>query len=704
MLVNSLFKIIILNGIKRNLIILIIPLLLLILNLLFVRDLGYQYISCFDPSYNYLLNGLTLASGKMDIGIVEHPGIPLQMLCGLIIRIVFFFSKDKNLMESVLSSSETYLSTITYVIICINITIVYLLGKAIYKHSGSVYTAVLFQLTTLVSLVSVYSMRVIACESMLLILSIMLVLLAFKQTYSPNKLKQGSLVFWFAIIAALLVTVKTSAATMLLLPVLILQGYGNKLKYIGLTSVFIAIILIPIYSKLWYYWSFIAGIFTHSGKYGQGQESILIVHDYFLSLFKIFTSEIPFTFFYLIILIAFLLCAFKYKWFANVNPNQKRLLIAIFIVMTLQIAVVSRHFSFHYLLPVYSLAILGVYSVYQIIKPNFKILGETMKSQVAWCLCILIVLLFFRAIYHYHFFPGFKNPAYKTVEFLEKNSDKASVILAERYKESAFPEQAFYFSTAYCGQLKNQYRNFLKQKYIKTYFYDMDEAIYNWDKHFMKEELMMKYPKLMLYVKYNSIAQRDLFISQFLKLKIPDGLYKCNRVFNSPESHETIYLLESDTFKIKKLIIPYLTIRCDMENCSNDSAKFSDLSRYYQFDKAFLRTNEKFHNGKNSIKLSYGSPYGCDIQIPVDSGNFIRIRVWRYPQGKKAVIAASSNLGQAFYSIGESIVQKAQNGWELIELAFYLPLNYSNNNVNIFLWNIETNDVYFDDLSIEVYK
>jgi hypothetical protein len=681
----------------------VIPFSLLILNLLFVKDIGDTYLSCFDPAYNYLLNGLNLALGKIEIGDPYHPGTPVQLLSALIIRIVHFFYNDLPLMESVLSNPEIYLLSMVYTLIAINIYAFFLLGKSVYNQTGSLNKAIFLQLTPLVSLVSVLNIRNVGCESPLLVLSVFLVLLSFKYTFSQNEQKQGRYIIFYSILASVIVTIKVSAFPLLILPVILLNGKINKFKYIGLTAILVSIILIPIYNKLSVFAGFILDIFTHLGSYGQGKESFFDFTEYFGNMHKMFSSESPFTIFYFIIFISSILCAFKHKWFVNAIYAQKKLLWAISFVLTLQILIVARQFSFHYMLPAYSLEILGVYQVLQIISPNIKFAEKIKKKHLTISLFVVVILLIIRIVIYYNFFPGLINPEYRTVEFIKTHNNMARVILAERYKETAFPEQAFYFGTSYSGEMKNQYRRFLEKKYPKTWFYDKNEALYNWDSHFMKEDLMMKYPEILLYIKYVSDNQRDAFISQYLKLKVPDSMYICSPIFTNKTSHEIIYLLKCDTNIIRNAIKPGLSINCNLDSISIDTTKFSDASGSYNFDKAYLRTNKKYRSEPYSLKLCPESPYGADIQLKALPGNFFRIRVWRCPQGNGGIIVASSKNPDEFFIAGESLIQKGQYGWELVELAFYIPQYYPNENINLYLWNNSKNDIYFDDLNVKVY-
>jgi len=690
------------NTIRTNSKFTLIPLLLLILNIFFIKDLGPVYLSCFDPAYNYLLNGLNLASGNLEIGHFDHPGTPVQLLSALIIRVIYAFNSDSSIVESVLSKPETYLSAITYILIFLNLTVLFWLGKTVYKITHSANQAIFLQLTPLVSLVSIFFMSTVGCESSLLLLTMLMVLYAFKLTYSQSEDKSSKILIPFSLVGAFLITVKISSAPVLLLPLFILSGKVNKLKYIGLTLSFSTIILIPIYDKLGYFFNFILGMFTHLGSYGQGQKGLIDFHQYFGNLLKALGTEFPFTISYFIILMASILTLSRHKWFKKVSPNQKRLLYAISLIMSLQLIVVSRQYSFHYLLPAYTLAILGLYAVYRILAPNIKFITKIKKKYWGFSLIFVVILLIIRQIVDFNFNPELQNPSLKTLGFIKNYTSTPRIIMAERHKESAFQEQAFLFGTSYSGNMKEKYHEYLSKAFPVSYFYSPDGETRSWNRNYMKEELMAQFPEILLYAKYNTIEQRDLFLSQFLDLRLNDRLYECKQIFKNPESHEIIYLLKSDTGAIKSLIKPKLSILCNMEDLSVDSSCFVDQTHQFEFEKAILRVSENHLSGNYSVKLSPEMPFGCDFKLKVKPGDFLRVKVWRFPVFEGSVIAASANAGQ-FYRADQAKIGKSPSGWEQIELAFYIPNNIDNQDIKIYLWNYGNQDAYFDDLSFELF-
>jgi hypothetical protein len=345
----------------------LLPLLVAILSLLFIKDLGPYFLHCFDPAYNYLLNGLNLALGEMEIGHTDHPGTPLQLISALVIRLTFIFMDDKHLMDSVLTYPETYLFNISLFLLILHVIALYILGLFVYKHSNSILVAVFLQLGLPVSLQAFFNVPRVQTESLLGVWCTLFIAVTFVQVFSRENSKQHLQILLFSILSAFLITTKVSAAGLLVLPLFILPGVLNKLKYITLTTVFTSLILIPVYSKLGHFADFISRMFTHLGSYGQGSEGLLDIKEYLGNIWEILSAEIPFTLAYVAVLATCIILVFTKVKVPGRDRKPEKLVIAVFLVMSLQILVVARQYSFHYMLPAYSLAFLGFFAVYKVV-------------------------------------------------------------------------------------------------------------------------------------------------------------------------------------------------------------------------------------------------------------------------------------------------------------------------------------------------
>jgi hypothetical protein len=106
-------------------------------------DYGY------DPAYAYLFNGMGLMRGFTPEH-VDHPGTPLQMLTGIVSFLDWsvrwlFGATALNFEVAVLNDSESYLLTISVVLLILNVVAVFYLGLKIARSSGSLAVAMLTQ-------------------------------------------------------------------------------------------------------------------------------------------------------------------------------------------------------------------------------------------------------------------------------------------------------------------------------------------------------------------------------------------------------------------------------------------------------------------------------------------------------------------------------------------------------------------------------
>ena len=93
-----------------------IPFLVFLLLIIALRDITRFYYGWFDPGYAYLMNGLTFATGSLDIGHTDHPGTSLQLICALIIKITGFIRGADDLPTDVITNAELYLHVISLTI------------------------------------------------------------------------------------------------------------------------------------------------------------------------------------------------------------------------------------------------------------------------------------------------------------------------------------------------------------------------------------------------------------------------------------------------------------------------------------------------------------------------------------------------------------------------------------------------------------
>ncbi|RLD65790.1 MAG: hypothetical protein DRI95_07935 [Bacteroidetes bacterium] len=691
------------QRIKSQLILSIIPFIVILGSYLILKDLSAFYLSWFDPAYVYLFNGLNLAQGSLEIGHIDHPGTPLQIYCAIVIKIVSLFKNDVNIVESVLSEPEFYLYAISYSLILLNSIILFILGHVIFKLSNNLSTAVFLQLSPLVSLKLMLHLPVVASESVLFGTGIIMVLLIFSYTFYYNQNKSFKFILGFSIVTALSLAVKISSFPIIIIPLFILNNGKSRLQYLLLTGFFFILFILPIIDKIGHHYQFILNILTHTGIYGSGNAGFINLSAFSSNLVKIFTTEFPFSFSYLIILMVSVLMLFKVKTLEAVSTEKRRLIYSIFIATSLQILMVAKHYKFHYLIPVYSFSILGLYLVGTIYIPLIKRHYEKISNSkcLSVGLIVVVVTLTVRLYFAYNFYPNLNNPINTTLTLMEKYNKLPRVILTDGIRESAYTEPALNFGLAYSGKLKGDYAKYLKKIYPNSYFYSLKDGMFNWQNFFMNEEILGRYPKLLIYAR-----DRDtLRVASSLKtiLNNSNKYISLTKIFSNYKTYEHIYQLSCDTGSINQIIKPVKEIYCDMELVDKGKKSFVDKKGEYFFKGVHLQNKTHSVSGNNSVKLTKELSFGMETSILVKKGSFIKIFVWRYSITGQGVLVASSNDVAEFYKSSSVVIEKEDNGWELLELSFYVPKNLNGNQLNIYLWNNGNEDVFFDDLQIKEF-
>ncbi len=673
-----------------------------VLCFLFLKDIANFYMSWFDPVYAYLFNGTNLAQGIFDIGHIDHPGTPLQILCAIIIRITFFFQDNSSLVEDVLYNPEHYLQVISLILISLNVLAVFVLGFVILKRTNNIKTAFFLQFTPIISMVSMFFMPIIACESFLVFCGVYLVLITFLYTYTENTLKPRSYILWFSFISGLLLAIKISSFPLIIIPLFLLKGVKNKILYFFSTILLFFVFILPIIPQYANHFNFLNNILTHTGRYGAGAKGIIEYHLFISNILNILSEEFPFTITFFGLLITCLLITIKKKWFINIDKKQKKLVWGIFIMFVIQIIIVAKHYSFHYLIPVYSFVILGLYAIIKLYLPLFKNYPIKIKTYLLVIIASIVLSGFTTRLYvRYHFYPNLYNPMYNTKTFLEKYNNTPKIIIPLVYG-CALKESALYFGMVYSGNQKTKYAQLLKKKYPDTYFFLKDRGIFDWQKNIMKNELFSKYNQFIIYTKGSDKLALKENIKALLDINSNENLLSLSEIYTNPINEETIYLLISDTNKIKNLTSLKLDIFCNLEQLDSNKTSFVDSTRKYLFEKGNLQSSENPYSGKYSIKLTKDLPYGLDIRLKLIQNTFFKITVWRKSQSKNGVIVACSN-DPTFYKNSTNVIESKSNGWELVELTFDISKDIPDNEIHIYVWNNGNDVVYFDDIHIQEY-
>jgi len=680
-----------------NLVFIIVPLLLCIFMFFRLAEIHSFYFGWYDPNYAYLFNGLTFALGSNDIGLIEHPGTPLQLFCGVIIKIASLFRgiSSEDLANDVIEHPELYLRVISLSLIFINCLFIWLLGLFSFKKMGSSAMAVALQLSPLISFELVKYLPIVACETVIIFSSIAIATCII--LYDRSSKNQRLLLVALSLFSALSVSTKITSALIILIPFIFLKGYKLKAFYLMSTVLLLFVFVSPVLSKLGNLINFIKSIATHTGSYGSGSEMLIDWGIFFRSMKTIITKDFILTL-HLLLLLA--------GWFFIVKRQIKGTLTRIYVGITLttlfQIIIVSRHYGFHYLMPIFALAI--PLHIYFWIRVFHTKISSIPTRTTALVMIVLATVVFARLIIKNEFQKGIISPVYATDQLIKSEMNAPFIILSKGGYGGAFINPALHFGLGYSGgSIRPTYKQIVDNHYRGNYLWNSNDGFFDWQQSYLPVELFSKHTEFYIYeCYYRGEAPMSTIKEMVDKTGITDYI-TLKKVYENPRSKETIALATVDTSILKKLQTPLFKIETDIELFSEDRTTILSKDRDNLFRGGQLSTEHQARSGAVSVLLTPSSPFGLNLAIPKSSGTKFKAEIWQKSNTEsKALIVASSNNGKLLYKTS-SPANNVQDGWTRSELVFVIPDDYPEETINFYMWNPTPDSVWVDDFSISVF-
>ncbi len=120
------------------------------------------------------------------------------------------------------------------------------------------------------------------------------------------------------------------------------------------------------------------------------------------------------------------------------------------------------------------------------------------------------------------------------------------------------------------------------------------------------------------------------------------------------------------------------------------------------FKHAKFRIGKVSRHGKYSYVSTPANKFVLQTTIPsVSPDDYFEVSVWKKGTNPECHLVASSLQKGLFYKTvnkSDTII----DGWERLKLEFFLPPNYQDNKIKIYVWNNTKDTVFLDDLSIVV--
>jgi hypothetical protein len=457
---------------NKRLLLLILPIAVFVLSIFVVLE-REPYYSCWsDPPYCYLFNGLNIASGHFEVGQVDHPGTPLQLFAGGAIKLLHLFRSEKDIVRDVLSHPEWYLLRIGILQSFIVALCMLLSGMLMFRFMQNIFYSLLIQLTGIISFHALFFSQNLMTEFILTTTGILLAPLLVQ--YSFDSKEEGrSKIFPSAFIMGIMLAGKISSFPVFLLWLFIMKSSRHLAIFVSVTVLSFLLFTIPAWHAAKEFFGFMSNISTHTGKYGGGKTGIVVWSEFFEHLKILLTDSYYFTSTFavltLIVLTGLIRFMQKQKFY---NASHDRILVAIWLIMLLQLFIVSKHFAQHYMVPVHLLLVPAwVILIHHFWRkfPSGKvhlILSNT-KLQVA-SVFLFTAFVFYSYCVRYNFFPHFEQPGKQIAKRMA--NEKYDLALFDCNVTGPFPQIALLFGVGYSGHCASLYNSYLQKIYSPFYW------------------------------------------------------------------------------------------------------------------------------------------------------------------------------------------------------------------------------------------
>ena len=366
-----------------------------------------------DPSYVYLLNGLTILNHHIPEHF-HHPGTPLQFLVAIELIGQWFFewlfeNKSGGLIEAVLVDPEKYIFNITIFLELLAAFAMFYCGSRIYSVTKSFSKSFFVQLATFTSVVIVLRIAYLGPESLSYSISMVLIgviaplFFAIKEeNHLPLDISGSSKTP--ALVGILCAFGVIAKVTFLPVCLILFIFDGRKKITIAIAAFLIAslFLLAPLFKKIDQLFVWLGGLIIHSGQYGTGHVNFIDTQAFLINLLKLIFE---FKFFYLILSIGiiFLVRQLFQEWIESREEKRNYIFYKDFKyqsiilgIMILQTIIVAKHYEPRYMIPslMFSsvLVILWAGKINHLINEKFTIFRKKIFSV------LMVLAIFFSGL------------------------------------------------------------------------------------------------------------------------------------------------------------------------------------------------------------------------------------------------------------------------------------------------------------------
>jgi len=654
------------------------PVLIIILGFSFAFPLHYTNTT--DPEYFYLLGGLNIAQLKFISGYYYHPGITLQILSGLIIKITHkVCGNNTDLIFDVMKRPELYINSINSTLLVMSAIVFFILGLVIYKITNSIFLTIFLQSAPFIDNFGFLQCCLITPEKLVFPLMLIFIVLCIKFIY--NKDHKKSLFIWFGIITALCIMLKFTMIPFFIAPIIFIPKLKNKLTYTISFTISILILFIPFYLQLKPMHDYYQALATHSGLYGAGRKQFMdvqqIIPDFKILLNEHFISVCSF-----VILLIFLPFLFILKKNKNIISDKiKWVYIGICISEFLLLFSILKHFKSYYVTPLIALALFNILLIVE-----FLFSLRLIKRH--FIIYILLTVSFFgyslpRVLTFYQSRDDIKRSE-QDIAQIENQFQNMPKIIIPKYYGSGFKEFSIISGIYFSDNLK-QYCPIAKSLFPNTYIYS-SWGLYDMNfENYELKKVLLKHKNFIV-----SYFSDDTILLKLFKKQISDSSFCSYNLSN-------IYYNSSSNLCIAKLTN-------EKDSISNDYNLIDSFDSDFE-DSIKNSCEEVSYSGRKSIKLNMTNEIGPTYIIDhIKPGDIIHSSIWRYRNKNQSPIIISA-FDTIYFFQQNNIPTEASDFWDKLEITIIVPEKPEYDKLKVYTWlQDKTTDAYFDCFSVKQYR
>jgi hypothetical protein len=306
-----------------------------------------------DPTYAYLLNGLNVAT-LHGVGHTDHPGTVLQILCGVLLRIFYFFAPDFNsndFISSVLTHPEWYLKNIFTSFFVLQSLILTVVAASAWRSFHNVALLIviltgLFSTPRLIAIQAPFLRPEILIPSLLLLLMLATLMRWRENTLNPST-PSRRLAWSVGVLTGLAFFTKVTCFPVFCASFFFWKDWKSRCRYLAGFVIIVLICLPFIWLRLGSAISWFIGLALHDGHYGSGSATILSPARFYTNMITIVFSNYNIVVLLVLTLVGlFILRKERHSLGWKISALY---MLSIIIIMTLT----AKHYNAHYLIAIY---------------------------------------------------------------------------------------------------------------------------------------------------------------------------------------------------------------------------------------------------------------------------------------------------------------------------------------------------------------